>query len=175
MVKRRHSSQYDGVTWNAPTRKWGAYIGVGPRVGGKTHHLGFFDSEEEAARARDRAALHLGRDPAKCNFPPEETEPASVEELKNDAWQRHKEKTTSRYTGVFWSSSQAVWCARIIVDKVVRRLGEFDDEEAAARAYDRAALRYRGDAQRPQWINFPDEWGGLVRPRPQPTRAGSRR
>lgn len=171
-VKLRHSSRYDGVTWQPSGRKWVAHIAVGPRVGGKTHHLGVFDTEEEAARARDRALLHLGRDPAKLNFPARGTQPESLDSLKNAAWQRHKEHTTSRYTGVFWSSSQAVWCARIVVDHVVRRLGEFDDEEAAARAYDRAALRYRGDAHRPQWINFPEEWAGLVRSRPRTKKAG---
>ncbi len=48
------SSQYRGVSWNKAARKWEAHA----RAGGKSHYLGLFVSEEEAAEAA-RAARAL--------------------------------------------------------------------------------------------------------------------
>jgi hypothetical protein len=54
--KSSFSSQYKGVCWSKRYSKWQANI----RYNGKRHHLGYFDDEGEAARARDRAAeTHL--------------------------------------------------------------------------------------------------------------------
>ena len=54
---RRHGAQtssYRGVSLLRQTGKWHAQI----NVGGRQLHLGFFASEEAAARAYDRAAIH---------------------------------------------------------------------------------------------------------------------
>lgn len=51
------SSIYKGVSWNEPQRKWVAKI----RYDGKTHHLGSFIGEVDAANAYNRAAdEHFG-------------------------------------------------------------------------------------------------------------------
>ncbi len=57
------TSVYKGV--RKVNRRWGAQIGKG----GKRCHLGYFDSEIEAALAYDRAAVNLHGDFASLNFP----------------------------------------------------------------------------------------------------------
>ena len=58
------SSRFMGVSWNKDIRKWQAYI----QVDGVQHHLGLFENEEEAARARDAAAVELFGSFARLNL-----------------------------------------------------------------------------------------------------------
>jgi len=59
---------------------------------------------------------------------------------------------SSRYKGVSWDSDRQKWRATIHAERK-RQLGRYDTEEAAARAYDRAALRHFADYA---VVNFPD-------------------
>lgn len=59
-----HSSQYKGVRWYEPRRKWLAFIGNN----GKTRHLGYFADEQDAARAYDAAARDIYGEYACPNF-----------------------------------------------------------------------------------------------------------
>ncbi len=60
------SSHFRGVSWHKLNRKWVSVI----RHEGHLYHLGFFDSEIEAAKTYDRKALELrGSIEAKINFP----------------------------------------------------------------------------------------------------------
>jgi hypothetical protein len=54
-------------TWMASADRWYARI----KIGGRSRHLGCFPSEEEAARAYDRAAFAEFGDFARLNFPPQ--------------------------------------------------------------------------------------------------------
>jgi len=58
------SSQYQGVCWNKKHTKWLARI----TINGRRQHLGYFTSEEDAARARDTATLKAWGDQAYLNF-----------------------------------------------------------------------------------------------------------
>ena len=67
-IQSGRTSQYKGVSWHKKTNKWRTQI----TINGKCKHLGYFVSEEEAARAYDRAALELYGIYANLNFPIED-------------------------------------------------------------------------------------------------------
>lgn len=58
------TSKYKGVSWNINAGKWRAYI----KQNQKQIHLGYFDSEREAAVAYDNAARRLFGEFANTNF-----------------------------------------------------------------------------------------------------------
>ena len=62
---------------------------------------------------------------------------------------------SSRYKGVYYDKSRKKWFAAICFEGRLRRLGWFDDEVEAARAYDRGAVELFGAFAR---LNFPEEW-----------------
>ena len=69
-------------------------------------------------------------------------------------------RKTSRFAGVTWvADGEGQWKAEIKIQKNVIRLGYFDVEEEAARAYDAARAKwqalFRQNNKRP--LNFPDE------------------
>ncbi len=63
---RGSSSRFNGVSWNKAYGKWHAYI----KLDGRKTHLGSFDSEVEAARARDAATIQHYGEHGRLNFPP---------------------------------------------------------------------------------------------------------
>jgi hypothetical protein len=85
------------------------------KIEGKSAHLGNFDSEEEAARARDQRAAALGKP---VNFP------------KKGHAQAVK-PCTPKYRGV--TKLRMKWRAQIRIDGRTKSLGFFDSEKAAAR------------------------------------------
>jgi hypothetical protein len=60
-------SKYRGVSWHKGGNKWQASI----RYDGKQHPLGYFEDEEESARAYDKAARAHHGEKAQLNFPAE--------------------------------------------------------------------------------------------------------
>lgn len=63
-------SKYKGVGWRKDVKKWRAQI----TVNYKNIHLGYFDTEIEAAKAYDVAAHEHFADFAYLNFPEEQTD-----------------------------------------------------------------------------------------------------
>ena len=61
--------------------------------------------------------------------------------------------TTSRFKGISWDRSRKKWQAGIRRNRRFIRIGYFDDEVEAARAYDEAARKYHGEFAR---LNFPE-------------------
>jgi hypothetical protein len=61
------SSRFIGVCFDKWTGRWSAHVGVN----GKTRWLGRFDSEIDAAKARDKAARIYHKEFARLNFPEE--------------------------------------------------------------------------------------------------------
>jgi hypothetical protein len=106
--------------------------------------------EEEAARCYDLAALHKrGRD-AKINFKLADYLDAAgelvAEPLRDGATTLGGKQRTSEYNGVSWDTWNMKWKAQIRIGagKVVHlRYYPEAEEEAAARAFDRAAIRFR--------------------------------
>jgi hypothetical protein len=66
---------------------------------------------------------------------------------------RNGRPCTSRFKGVSWDKSKGKWVAQIKRTGRQRHLGRYDDEIAAAEAYDEAARETWGEHAR---LNFPD-------------------
>jgi hypothetical protein len=111
------------VSWHRLNKKWKAQIGIE----GKYQHLGYFDDEDDAARAFDERASPLCR---RVNFPG----PGQALAVKQGA-----HGIVSQYTGVSWNIGHRKWRSKISIDGKHVGLGYHGSEEAAARAYDERA------------------------------------
>ena len=145
---RNNRSGYKGVGFHAG--KWSARI----RYQGKQLHLGHYDDVVEAAWVYDAAAVALYKAFAGRNFPDEPIPNdlrRRVQQLLEPAPPRPAiPKRKSDYRGVMWERGR--WRAKITVNGQRLHLGYFDDEAAAAKAYDAAAQEHLGDKAR---LNFP--------------------
>ncbi|KAG1662824.1 hypothetical protein FOA52_009038 [Chlamydomonas sp. UWO 241] len=148
--RREHqSSRFTGVSkvrggWSA--RLWDPKTKTRKLIRG-------FSSEEDAARAYDCAAVKLhGLESKKLNFPCEVvSEPSATL-----AEERMKCKS-SRFHGVSWDNSSSAWVGLLWDTETSQRqhIGCYASEEAAARAYDCAAVKLHGPEFKE--LNFPGE------------------
>jgi hypothetical protein len=148
----RQTSTYRGVSLFKRTNKWKGDI----RYDGKKHHLGYFEDEEAAARAYDRAVRTKLGEKAQLNFPTKNEQAAK--EAKQQRWIKFEE-APSQYRGVCWIKSKKKWRAAIKYGSKPHSLGYFEDEEEAARAYDKAVRAQHGEKAQAQrfrmQLNFP--------------------
>lgn len=67
-----------------------------------------------------------------------------VNDKQNQANQRVRKNGTSKYKGVFKATQGGNWRASIMHDGASRYIGSYLSEEAAAEAYNKAAIKLRG-------------------------------
>jgi hypothetical protein len=153
---RRTSSRHFGVIGKddkAPIgRPWQAHYR--PPHARVAEALGFWETEDQAAEAVDRALLYYQGPARLLNFPERRAHlvPADAETLRLESRLKFfKANTSSRFRGVTWSNDQKAWRAGIRHENQIIGLGYFADECAAARAYDRMSLEFRGTRA---WLNF---------------------
>ncbi|CAN1198797.1 Ethylene-responsive transcription factor WRI1, partial [Linum perenne] len=122
---------------------------------GKQVYLGAYDEEESAARAYDLAALKYWGMSAFTNFPVSDYE-NELEIMKNVTKEEYLaslrrrssgfSRGVSKYRGVARHHHNGRWEARIgrVFGNKYLYLGTYSTQEEAARAYDIAAIEYRG-------------------------------
>ncbi|KAG1661172.1 hypothetical protein FOA52_002624 [Chlamydomonas sp. UWO 241] len=160
-------SDYLGVGWHKGNASWRVQVTY-PQTK-RSQHVGYYASEEDAARAYDRAAVQVHGPYAERNFPHE----AIIEEPET-VGDKRKQRSTSRYLGVHWDSSKSTWRVTLRIPQTNRKqyFGSFASEEDAARAFDRAVVQVRGPGAK---RNFPDEALGVSDPQVEQSSAAAER
>ncbi len=161
-MSRQRTSQFMGVGSSNRKNQWQARI----LVHGKVTHLGYYETEEEAAKVYDRVSLALHGLQAQTNFAPSsytEDQISPFRGLDRENLQRalgvKPMDKSSKYRGV--SKKKGKWEAKVMVNRRWAYRELFDSEEAAARAYDRALWRLKpSEAQ--SYVNFKDEMPGSM-------------
>ncbi len=143
------TSKYNGVSFNTDLNKWATQISYG----GNHRHLGYFETEESAARKYDIYAYYYHKEFATLNFPTEVDNIA--EQLKINPILPYNPKTNREgYIGVTKEKhlESRPYRARIKIDGQKIHLGCFEKAECAGRAYDKAVIKY---CKRNMTLNFP--------------------
>ncbi|XP_018679956.2 floral homeotic protein APETALA 2 [Musa acuminata AAA Group] len=147
---RSRSSQYRGVTFYRRTGRWESHIWDC----GKQVYLGGFDTAYAAARAYDRAAIKFRGLDADINFSLDDYED-DMKQMGNVTKEEFVQvlrrqssgypRGSSKYRGVTLHKCGR-WEARMgqFLGKKYVYLGLFETEIEAARAYDKAAIKFNG-------------------------------
>jgi hypothetical protein len=161
-VSRQRTSQYMGVGSSNRKNQWQARI----LVHGKVTHLGYYETEEDAARVYDRVSLALHGNQAQTNFAIEHYPEEEIKQfvgLERESLQRalgvKPMDKSSKFRGV--SKKKGKWEAKVMVNRRWAYRELFDSEEAAARAYDMALWRLK-PSEAASYVNFKDEPHGEV-------------
>jgi hypothetical protein len=128
-------SEYKGVRRAARGNKWQAHI----YHEGKQLHIGHFDTEEEAALAYNIKAIEIYGTDTYLN--------TISDELKNKVPKKSiRRNRTSQYRGVYLCAvTKKKWIAEIYHNGKDIKIGRFNSEIEAARAYNEKAIELKGD------------------------------
>ncbi|KAK8651122.1 hypothetical protein V6N13_140736 [Hibiscus sabdariffa] len=152
------SSVYRGVTRHRWTGRFEAHLwdkSSWNNIQSKKGRQGAYDSEEDAARTYDLAALKYWGPETTLNFPMDRYQ-KEIEEMKKGSKEEYLaslrrqssgfSRGVSKYRGVARHHHNGKWEARIgrVFGNKYLYLGTYDTQEEAAAAYDMAALEYRG-------------------------------
>ncbi|KAM0857680.1 hypothetical protein ACQ4PT_048330 [Festuca glaucescens] len=160
-VAVKRSSRFRGVSRHRWTGRYEAHLwdknswNPTQRKKGKQVYLGAYDEEEAAARAYDLAALKYWGATTYTNFPvmDYEKELKIMDTLTKEEYLaslRRKSsgfsRGVSKYRGVARHHQNGRWEARIgrVFGNKYLYLGTYGTQEEAARAYDIAAIEYKG-------------------------------
>lgn len=139
------SSKYKGVSWASKNNKWCARIGLD----GVYKNLGYFEDEDDAARAYNAKALEFYGASAFQNVIGENNS-ASKAKIPRPLKPRKPKEFTSDYRGV--SLDRSFKARKFRARFRGKEIGFFDDEVEAAKAYDQEAFKKLGDKA---VLNFP--------------------
>lgn len=130
-----------------PKGAFGGYAQRGQRTGGRRTTVMM---HREILQVADNLVVdhinHNGLDNRKANLRPATT-------LQN-TWNNIRKRGKNRFRGVLWNKIEKKWQVQLACEYKKIHLGYFDDEVEAAKAYDEAAKKLRGEFA---VLNFPDE------------------
>ena len=132
---RRSTSVYKGVSWNKEANAWSVTI-VKDK---KQYRVGFFLNEKVAAYAYNCYAKKLFGQYAFENDVPEcDWESQKIPNRKDGTGK-------SKFRGVSYRPKYDLWQVHIMHKYKSIYLGSYKDEITAAKAYNEAAIKYKGD------------------------------
>ena len=132
--KRQRSSKYRGVNWSKDKNKWKARINYKTI----TYHIGYFETEIEAAVAANVKVRNLCPDETnRINVIENEEEILKIIASRND-------NQSSKYRGVSYNKQKQKYEAYITHNKKRHMIGYFNIEIEAAKAYNNKALELYG-------------------------------
>jgi phage tail tube protein FII len=140
------ASKYAGVYFNKTMNKWHAQI----TFEGKTRRIGNYEKEEVAAIDYARAVFKY-KGQGKLDKAREQKMSAYAIDLKDVPPQLPILKSegnikggTSKYVGVNFDKVVKKWKAIISIDRKLRHIGYYENEEDAAADYARAVFKFKG-------------------------------